>query len=39
MTTEQKLFKAKVCVFELVKQLGNVFKACRLMIESREKDR
>jgi len=35
MTTEQKIIKAKVCVFELAKQFGKVSKACRLMGDSR----
>ena len=28
MTIEQKIIRAKVCVLELAKQLGNVSKAC-----------
>lgn len=31
MTTEPKIIKMKAGVLELVKQLGNVSKACQLM--------
>ena len=36
MTIDQKIIKAKVCVLELAKQLGNVSKACQLMGDSRD---
>src|SRR6267378_4656759 len=36
MTTEQKVIRAKVGVLELVKQLGNVSQACRVMGYSRD---
>ena len=36
MTTDQKIIKAKVCVLELEKQLGNVSKACQLIGDSRD---
>ena len=36
MTTEQKIFKTKVGVLELAKQLGNVARACRIMGYSRD---
>ena len=32
MTTEQKIIRANVGVLELAKQLGNVSKACQLMV-------
>ena len=36
MTTEQKIIKTKVGVLELAEQLDNVFKAFRLMGDSRD---
>src|SRR5687767_173580 len=39
MTTEQKLIKTKVGVFELAKQLGNVSKACQCQCSETKTDR
>jgi hypothetical protein len=39
MTTEQKLIKTKVGVFELAKQLGNVSKACQCQCNETKTDR
>ena len=36
MIIDQKIMKAKACVLELAKQLGNVSKACQLMGDSRD---
>ena len=36
MTTEQKIIRAKVGLLELVKQLGNVSQACKMMGYSRD---
>jgi hypothetical protein len=36
MTTEQKIIKTKVGVWELAKHLGNVSKACQVMGYSRD---
>jgi hypothetical protein len=36
MTTQQKVIRAKVGLLELVKQLGNVSQACRVMGYSRD---
>src|SRR5438105_1632015 len=36
MTQEQKIIRAKVCLLELAKQLGNVSQACKMMGYSRD---
>lgn len=36
MTTNQKIIRPKLSVLELAKQLGNVSKACKMMVYSRD---
>ena len=36
MTTEQKIIKNKVGLLELVRQLGNVSRACKILGYSRD---